>query len=346
MPVDQNALLTQLRVLSNDESILKRIFFQLSDASYIDQEKNRSEIVSKITGLSFPLTQLMMNLTENVFIPQNLDIAVYHHLRYLPPLMHSHDFIEINCMLEGTGFYYCEDERLTMAAGDVVIVPPKINHAIYVNNDAGVLVNFLVRVSTFDVAFIHLLQDKNILADFFMHIIYGGAPSPYILFPNSPAGTQLSIGLEMFIEYISDRPYKRWMMNAQLSQFFVALLREHEQDVIVPHTSTKDSGGKIVPILNFMQQEFASITLPALAEHFNYSPRQISRILKEHTGQSFSELIRGYKISKAKFLLEHDDVAVSEIVEQTGFADMSHFYRTFSKVCGCTPSEYRKRLAR
>jgi two-component system response regulator YesN len=50
------------------------------------------------------------------------------------------------------------------------------------------------------------------------------------------------------------------------------------------------------------------------------------------------------RIELAKRLLEDPGFKPSEIPEAIGYTDYPHFAKVFKKVCGISPSEYRKRL--
>ena len=52
--------------------------------------------------------------------------------------------------------------------------------------------------------------------------------------------------------------------------------------------------------------------------------------------------IANIRINNAKVLLKTTDKRISDIAVQIGFFDHSHFIRTFKKIVGATPAEYRK----
>lgn len=73
---------------------------------------------------------------------------------------------------------------------------------------------------------------------------------------------------------------------------------------------------------------------------------QISRIhlfrkLKALTGHSPSELIRTYRLNRAKELLATSHLNISEIAYEVGFKDPAYFTRAFTKEFGLAPSSIR-----
>lgn len=95
-------------------------------------------------------------------------------------------------------------------------------------------------------------------------------------------------------------------------------------------------------MLQYLQNHFAEVSIADLSKKFNYSQRQIARILKNKTGKTFSQLILEMKISKAKVYLKQTNLPIQEIAELVGYSDLSNFYRYFFKVTGCSPKQFRE----
>lgn len=87
------------------------------------------------------------------------------------------------------------------------------------------------------------------------------------------------------------------------------------------------------------------LSLSEVAEHVYVSQWHLSKLLNRETGQSFFDLLSGMRISRAKELLADPAIRIHEIAERTGFSDVAHFSRSFKKIMGCTPGEYRNQQA-
>ncbi len=87
------------------------------------------------------------------------------------------------------------------------------------------------------------------------------------------------------------------------------------------------------------------LSLGEVAEHVYVSQWHLSKLLNRETGQSFFDLLSGMRISRAKELLADPAIRIHEIAEKTGFSDVAHFSRSFKKITGCTPGEYRNQQA-
>jgi len=56
------------------------------------------------------------------------------------------------------------------------------------------------------------------------------------------------------------------------------------------------------------------------------------------------EYILGARVARAKSLLERTNLSMTDVAVQVGLSDSSHFSRTFRRLVGKSPSEYRREL--
>lgn len=71
----------------------------------------------------------------------------------------------------------------------------------------------------------------------------------------------------------------------------------------------------------------------------------LSRVFNEGFDQSFSEVVRSYRIEYAKKILKaHPDMSVNKASEMCGFSSDSSFIKAFQKVTGTTPKQFRMNL--
>lgn len=90
-------------------------------------------------------------------------------------------------------------------------------------------------------------------------------------------------------------------------------------------------------------------------EHFNISKlcldvgisrAQLHRKLIALTGKSTSDLLRHYRINKAKELLLASDLTIAEIAYRIGFKDPNYFSKSFLRENGQSPSRFRSKRQR
>jgi two-component system response regulator YesN len=95
-------------------------------------------------------------------------------------------------------------------------------------------------------------------------------------------------------------------------------------------------------ILEYVKAHFNTrLLLSDLAEQFAFSKNYICLLFRKYAGTTFSNYITTIKIEKAKQLLEHTNMSLQLIAEETGFMDVYYFSRVFKSSSGLPPNKYR-----
>ena len=69
----------------------------------------------------------------------------------------------------------------------------------------------------------------------------------------------------------------------------------------------------------------------------------LSKLLNKQEGKTFSEVLNGIRVVKAKELLRDPALRIADIAEMVGFLDVAHFSRVFKKITGVSANEYRNK---
>ena len=95
--------------------------------------------------------------------------------------------------------------------------------------------------------------------------------------------------------------------------------------MIVPNPAGKKQEKNIIFILKYIELHYATLTLPELASFFNYSERQLTHILKNYTGQTFSSLIKNIRLSRAAEILKQPDRCSQEALKKILSGNFQNF---------------------
>jgi AraC family transcriptional regulator len=71
-------------------------------------------------------------------------------------------------------------------------------------------------------------------------------------------------------------------------------------------------------------------------------PAHLMRAFRRHTGMPLGEYVRAKRVARACETLLDPGAKLSDIAAAAGFADQSHFARTFKRFTNMTPDAYRK----
>ncbi len=78
-----------------------------------------------------------------------------------------------------------------------------------------------------------------------------------------------------------------------------------------------------------------------MAKVCNLSPSYFRHLFKLYTGKTFTEKLTEIRINNAIELLTHTYKSITEICLECGFNSINHFYKTFRKELGISPSKFR-----
>lgn len=295
-------------------------------------------------GLKFPypveLSTKKESMNEGLF-PKSNDVIISRHLRYSPCFSHTHSFFEIVYILEGRCTNNISNISIEMKKGDVCILSPGTIHSLSVFTDNCVVINLLVRSTTFEKSFFGILKSNDILSSFFSHALYSTNAESYLLFTKQDDIPTINSVIEMYNEFNNNLRYSDRMLTSMMSSFFIRLLRTSANNIIVPTAAGNNNDRNIIFILNHITTNYTSITLRDLSLKYNYSERQMTRILKEYTGKTFINIIQDIKLQKACELLKNPNISINKIIDSVGYSNSTHFYKLFKKVHGITPIAFR-----
>lgn len=278
---------------------------------------------------------------KDLFLDLTGNIMLYKHYRYTPVFSHEHEFFEILCLYDGAADTTIQGIHHTLHTGDICIIPPHTRHSIGIFDDS-VAFNILIRGSTFQSTFFQSLTADSALAQFFAHVLYRKTEGNYLIFHTGNDPRILEMLENLYIEYLGHEKYSYTFLNSLLILFWAILLRYHENDI--ESILTRDtSGNSVTEILNYLNQNYQTVTLSDAAEHFGYSTSHFSTLVKESTGRTFLQIIREIKLNQACRALRETSLSNHAICELVGYDSPEHFMRTFKKAYGMTPGEYRKK---
>jgi AraC-like DNA-binding protein len=126
-------------------------------------------------------------------------------------------------------------------------------------------------------------------------------------------------------------------LNPLLSNEFAASLTNKS-------VNAKDTN-RIHKVFEFIMSNYKKqIYVQDISSMLNMCPASFSRYFKHHTRKTFSDYVTEIRISHACRLLMQDNESISNISYESGFENLSNFYKHFRRITGVLPKDYRKRF--
>jgi AraC family transcriptional regulator len=86
--------------------------------------------------------------------------------------------------------------------------------------------------------------------------------------------------------------------------------------------------------------------LACVAEEVGVHPSHLAREFRRHYRSTVGEYVRHLRVEAACRLIASSQTPLSELGLAVGFFDQGHFTRTFKRLTGITPAEFRAKLRR
>lgn len=254
--------------------------------------------------------------------------------------LHKHNYYEFNLCLDGVLYEYIDGEFIRLGKNELILFNPDIFHSVYLPL-AGKGCNILVDKDYFE-------SFRNEISEYqkspFLDSITKQTRYTIINIENLPNAVMLA--KTMFAQNGSKSyntpSFEMKMFECQFREFLLCLLiaeKSKQLSIIGGGSSTYQD--KITQILNYLRDNYTSVTLADLSKRFGYSPAQMHRILLKYTGSTFSNLVDQYRFNQAARLLRETDMPIQKIGESLGL-EKTYFHRFFKRLGFCTPLQYRK----
>ena len=295
-----------------------------------------------------PHTASYMNdptIEEDELFPAEKDVFFLMNMPYMVEIPHFHKFFEITHVLKGGCTLSFEGESVKLSEGELCIVSPMSGHSLPL--EPGCLsVSIIVRQSTFDTLFGNMLSQKELMSLFFRNSLYEPRRANYILLKTGNDELTNEALKQLVHECNAVDRFSNSCAVSLLNLYLARALRAANAAVTLYHYegySERDFDFALV--LNYIQQNYRTVTLSGLAETFHFSETYLSKLIHKKLNQNFTDVLRSIKMNKAKEYLLNTPMKICEISEAVGYDSIDHFSRTFRKVYGLPPREYKKHYA-
>jgi AraC-type DNA-binding domain-containing proteins len=259
------------------------------------------------------------------------------HTNSFPP--HTHNFIELEIILNGSADHIVEGKTYHIKKGDVVIIMPSYVHELQMVDHLEIY-NY-----KFDL-------DKLILLDTGIEKL-SGFQALFILQPfekyQHDYTSYMSLEEEKLItaQMLSDLMLKEWNnknpgYKLSIKTYLLTLITFLSRSYSPSLTGTSPKIPDIIQSVNFIHENFTGrITLAMLAKMACLSERQYSRVFHEIYGIPPIDYVINCRLALSCRFLKATKKSLSDISMECGFGDKVSFSRLFKGKYGITPGNYR-----
>jgi AraC-like DNA-binding protein len=254
---------------------------------------------------------------------------------------HCHPELELLFIESGTGTQFIGDHIQRFQSGDVLLVGSNLPHYWrcddhYFEKDSTLTASAIVshfRPNFWGNDFLELAENKKLKQ----------------LFEKAQRGIALSGQLKKkVISKMTD------LLSASGTERIILLLQilneiaggKNLQQLCScgfnPTGEIKDSE-RINTIYTYSLANFKEkIYLDEVARQANISPNSFCRFFKSHTRKTYNTFLQELRVGHASRMLIENKKNITQICYDSGFNNLTNFYKSFKKITGKTPFEYQK----
>lgn len=114
---------------------------------------------------------------------------------------------------------------------------------------------------------------------------------------------------------------------------------------LVKKHSSKDYSLLVQKVITIIDADLtADLSLKRFSSLLNVNASYLSALFKKETGKNLTEYVAEKRIKNAAYLLGSTNLQIQTVAQHCGIYDVNYFAKTFKKITGKTPKEYRKSL--
>lgn len=103
----------------------------------------------------------------------------------------------------------------------------------------------------------------------------------------------------------------------------------------------KQENRYIAAIKKYIEENYTNVTLESASAHVHLNHSYTSKLFKQQTGMTFMDYVIQVKMQKAAELLADPTYKTYEISEMLGYTNPHNFTRSFKRIFGKSPRDYR-----
>ncbi|MBR4910959.1 MAG: AraC family transcriptional regulator [Clostridia bacterium] len=249
-----------------------------------------------------------------------------------PPIYHYHSEIELLYCVEGELAVNLFSNQIILGRGDFMYIAPNTPHSTSANTDFNehICVKFVSSV-------LHVPSSHKIPpVDYFV-----SQTENYTILHSSKENYDYirNLFFACVKNFSHDNYYKRLALRASIMQIMTYVFSESVCSAT--EESPKAVSDVFLSVLDYIDRNYATVTLEDAANYCSLSYSYFSRIFKSLFNISFSNYVIKKRVEKSLALISNSNHSLNDIALECGFANLSHFIKCFSEEKGMTPKKFR-----
>jgi len=247
---------------------------------------------------------------------------------------HYHPEIEITYIVKGEGLAFVGNKIVEFKAGQAFLLGPYLPHNFVATDEEEMMMDRECWGLQFTKEWLNSFKESAALGPLFSAMNYGVNLGEFTTEEHN-----------FFTEIVGTNSLKS--MGAFFNLMASIASRKDLKTIATTNAYSNVMSQKISQrmerVSRHIQNNYQNpITLSEIADVASMTEQSFSRWFRQTSGLTFIDYLMQLRTTVASHLLVNTTKPMSEVAEESGFNSSSSFNRSFLKVKGCSPREFRK----
>lgn len=257
--------------------------------------------------------------------------------------LHTHDVVEMNYVVRGTGVHFIGDRSFATGPGALGITHYTQQHDIDTGGALMEVINLYLDLERFPLPDLGEDLARPLYQILPLHPSLRHRRNQFVHLQFTPGGEQEGMLWAMLREQERAEPGYREAMRSQLRLFLIACARQATEGSYPLLDEFTEPEAQVEALRRALDADPAQrVSLDGIAARLGWTKPHLCRTFKRHTGASIVEYLIRQRINAAMVRLRSTRDSIVEVALGCGFNDQSFFNRTFRAIAGVTPTAYRR----
>jgi AraC family transcriptional regulator, L-rhamnose operon regulatory protein RhaS len=263
-------------------------------------------------------------------------ITIRPHTRFAHFPEHSHNYVEVVYMCQGSTTHIANGTSVTLQQGELLFFGQGAIQEILPAGKDDLAVNFIILPQFFDKVLEMLDTDKAPLRTFLTESL-GSENTGWLHFRVADILPVQNLVENLIYTLLNEsEPNRRSICQTTMGLLFMELM--NHTDRLTTKNMQEDA---VVRVLRYIEEYYQAASLTEIAGELNYDLYWLSREIRRRTGNTFQELLQHKRLSQATYYLRCTSLKVDDIGRAVGYSNLSYFHRIFKEAYCLTPKKYR-----
>lgn len=275
---------------------------------------------------------------EHLYLPFEIESVT---LNEYPTASRHNNFFELIYIVSGTGVQYINKNKFVYRAGNLFLLTPQDTHSFEITTPTHF---FFLRFNEYYVKAAAVNEKDTIQR--MEYILQNASHRPGCILKNKVDKPLIAALVNSIIQ---ESNYRQIYHKKIIEQIVNAIITIVARNIALklPKNIKENTGEVVLDMLHYIQENIfdpSKLRAEQISKHFGISLSYMGRYFKKQTGETLQQYLTNYKLRLVETRLLHSDMRIGEIAYELNFADESHLNRSFKKLKGVSPTEYRKQF--